>query len=164
MTNAHHSAETIADSFASRALHPLVERPSRYADCELNLASPGWGEGRFNVLLVFPDAYEIGASHQGIRFLYHRLAAMPGVGVEFAFAPWPDAERLMRATGEPLRSLATLTPARRFDLIGFSVMYELHYTNILAMLDLAGLDLEASRRGERDPIVVAGGACCVAER
>ena len=160
MSNADHSAGTLADSFASRALHPLVERPSRYSDCELNLSSPGWGEGRFNVLLVFPDAYEIGASHQGIRFLYHRLAAMPGVGVEFAFAPWPDAERLMRATGEPLRSLATLTPARRFDLIGFSVMYELHYTNILAMLDLAGLDLEASRRGGRDPIVVAGGACC----
>ena len=160
MAKAGHSTRHLGDSFAMRALHPLVERPSRYADCELNLEGTGYGEGRFNVLLVFPDSYEIGASHQGIRFLYHRLAAMPGVGVEFAFAPWPDAERLMRATGEPLRSLATLTPARRFDLIGFSVMYELHYTNILAMLDLAGLALEARGRREEDPLVAAGGPCC----
>jgi radical SAM superfamily enzyme YgiQ (UPF0313 family) len=160
MSNAERSNGQLGRSFAMRALHPLVERPSRYADCELNLAGPGYVEGRFNVLLVFPDSYEIGASHQGIRFLYHRLAAMPGVGVEFAFAPWPDAERLMRATGEPLRSLATLTPARRFDLIGFSVMYELHYTNILMMLDLAGIELETARRGEEDPVVAAGGPCC----
>ncbi|HVO76911.1 MAG TPA: TIGR03936 family radical SAM-associated protein [Candidatus Bathyarchaeia archaeon] len=148
------------DSFAAAALFPLVERPSRYADGEMNLASDGFREGRLNVLLVFPDAYEIGMSHLGIRFLYHRLAAMEGVGVELAFAPWPDAAHLFRACGEPLRSLQTGTPAGRFDLIGLSVTYELHYTNLLLVLDLAGVPLEVGARREGDPIVVAGGPAC----
>lgn len=159
MTNSSREKD-LSESFAHRAIHPLVERPSRYADCELNLAGEGFVEGGCNVLLVFPDAYEIGASHQGIRFLHDRLAALPGVGVEFAFAPWPDAERLMRATGEPLRSLRTGTPARRFDVVGFSVTYELHYSNVLMMLDLAGVPLEKGGRGEDDPVVIAGGPCC----
>jgi len=148
------------DSFTAKAIIPLIRRPSRYTDGELNLSNEGFRDGGFNVLLIFPDVYEIGMSHLGIRILYHRLAGMEGVGVEFAFAPWPDAERLMRATGEPLRSLRTGTPAGRFDLIGFSVTYELHYTNILMLLDLAGLALEARERREDDPIVIAGGPCC----
>ena len=159
MTNPRRESD-LSKSFAHRAVYPLVERPSRYADCELNLAGAGFVEGGCNVLLVFPDAYEIGASHQGIRYLHDRLAAMPGIGVEFAFAPWPDAERLLRAAGEPLRSLRTGTPARRFDVIGFSVTYELHYTNILMMLDLAGVPLEKGARGEDEPLVFAGGPCC----
>jgi len=153
ITNAH-------DLLAADAILPLIQRPSRYIDGELNLSNAGYREGLFNVLLVFPDVYEIGMSHQGIRYLYHRLAGMEGVGVELAFAPWPDAERLLRAVGEPLRSLRTETPAARFDLIGFSVTYELHYTNVLMVLDLCGLALEASRRREDDPLVIAGGPCC----
>ena len=145
-------------SFSS--LLPLVERPSRYTDGELNLPNDGFREGRLNVLLVFPDVYEIGMSHLGIRFLYHALASMEGVGVEFAFAPWPDAARLMRVCGEPLRSMQTGTPAARFDLIGISVTYELHYTNLLMVLDLVGLALEARERREDDPLVVAGGLSC----
>ena len=139
---------------------PRVQRPSRYIDGELNLSSPGFAEGNFNVLLVFPDAYEIGMSHQGIRFLYDRLARMEGVGVEFAFSPWPDLEELMRSCGEPLRSMQTRTEAGRFDCIGFSLTYELHYTNVLALLELMGLDTSASGRGDSDPVVVAGGPCC----
>jgi radical SAM superfamily enzyme YgiQ (UPF0313 family) len=139
---------------------PHVLRPSRYIDGELNLASPGFREGGFNVLIVFPDIYEIGMSHQGIRFLYTRLAHMENVGVEFAFAPWPDMEDLMRSCGEPLRSWQTRTEARRFDCIGFSLTYELHYTNMISLLELAGLDIEASRRDESAPVVVAGGPCC----
>lgn len=158
--NVHDRATATSSSFAADAILPLVQRPSRYIDGELNLASGGFREGAVNVLLVFPDVYEIGMSHQGIRYLYHRLAGMEGVGVELAFAPWPDAERLMRATGEPLRSLQTGTPAARFDVIGFSVTYELHYTNLLLMLDLSGLGLEASRRRDDDPLVIAGGPCC----
>lgn len=148
------------DSFTTEAILPLVERPSRYAGGEINLASEGFREGRFNILLVFPDAYEIGMSHQGIRYLYGKLAALEGVGVELAFAPWPDAAALMRACGEPFRSSATGTPAARFDLIGFSVTYELHYTNLLMVLDLCGLALSADARREDDPLVVAGGPCC----
>ncbi len=137
-----------------------VQRPSRYIDGELNLSSRGFVEGGFNVLLVFPDAYEIGMSHQGIRLLYHRVAAMDGVGVEFCCAPWPDLESLLRATGEPVRSLQTAKPVADFDLIGFSVQYELHYTNILMLLDLAGLAIESSERGDGDPLIIAGGPCC----
>ncbi|MCK4236368.1 MAG: TIGR03936 family radical SAM-associated protein, partial [Candidatus Krumholzibacteria bacterium] len=139
---------------------PNVQKPSRYIDCELNLASEGFREGRFNVLLVFPDVYGIGMSHQGIRFLYDKLASMKGVGVEFAFAPWPDMEQIMRGCGETFRSWQTGTPAVLFDLIGFSLTYELHYTNLLMILDLSGLSLEARRRRKKDPIVIAGGPCC----
>jgi radical SAM superfamily enzyme YgiQ (UPF0313 family) len=99
-------------------------------------------------------------SYQGIRFLYHRLARTAGVGVEFACTPWPDMERLLRDSGETLRSLQTATPAREFDLIGVSMTYELNYTNMLTVLDLAGIPLEARERGADDPLVVAGGPCC----
>jgi radical SAM superfamily enzyme YgiQ (UPF0313 family) len=138
----------------------FVEKPSRYIDTELNMESPGYGEDRFNVLLVFPDTYEVGMSHQGIRLLYHRLTALDGVGVEFAFAPWTDCEKLMRAAGEPLCSWRSATPARRFDLIGISLTYELHYTNLLLVLDLMGLELDAEERRDDDPVVVVGGPCC----
>jgi radical SAM-linked protein len=148
------------ESFTTEAILPLVQRPSRYADGEMNLSSEGFVEGRFNVLLVFPDAYEIGMSHLGIRFLYQALASLDGVGVELAFAPWPDAGKLMRACGEPFRSSRTGTSASRFDLVGFSLAYELHYTNLLMVLDLAGIPLEAAARCGDDPIVVAGGPCC----
>ncbi|MFA4948518.1 MAG: TIGR03936 family radical SAM-associated protein, partial [Candidatus Krumholzibacteriia bacterium] len=140
------------ESFTTTAILPLVQRPSRYAGEEMNLSNGGFVEGRFNVLLVFPDAYEIGMSHLGIRFLYQALSAMDGVGVELAFAPWPDAGKLMRACGEPLRSLQTGTSASRFDIIGFSLAYELHYTNLLMVLDLAGIPLEAAARREDDPL------------
>jgi len=146
-----------AGCFTYNAIIPFVERPSRYTYSELNLASGGFESGRFNVLLVFPDTYEIGMSHQGIQFLYQRAARMDGVGVELGFAPWPDMERLMRASGEPYRSKQTATSAKRFDLIGFSMTYELHFTNMLLVLDLAGVALESGDRGEDDPIIVAGG-------
>jgi radical SAM-linked protein len=154
------SAPDTFESFTTTAIMPLVQRPSRYAGGELNLSNGGFVEGGFNVLLVFPDAYEIGMSHLGIRFLYQALAAMDGVGVELAFAPWPDAGNLMRACGEPFRSPLTGTSASRFDLVGFSLAYELHYTNLLMVLDLAGIPLEAAARHDNDPIVVAGGPCC----
>ncbi len=147
-------AETFYDGIL-----PCVEHPSSYIDRELNLVSPGFRPGCFNVLLVFPDTYGIGMSYQGIRFLYHRLARMEGVGVEFACAPWPDAERLL-GSADTMRSLQTGTPARDFDLIGFSLTYELNYTNLIMVLDLAGVPIEAARRGEEDPLVVAGGPCC----
>ncbi len=147
-------AETFYDGIL-----PCVEHPSSYIDRELNLVSPGFRPGCFNVLLVFPDTYGIGMSYQGIRFLYHRLARMDGVGVEFACAPWPDAERLL-GSADTMRSLQTGTPARDFDLVGFSLTYELNYTNLLMVLDIAGVPIEAAQRGEEDPLVVAGGPCC----
>lgn len=138
---------------------PLVEKPSRYVDLELNLASRGFEEGELNVLLVFPDVYEIGMSNQGLRYLYHAAASVEGARVEMAFVPWPDLEGLMRRTGQPLRSWQTGTPARDFDLIGITLPYELHYTNVLTILDLAGIPFEASGRRGDEPVVIAGGTC-----
>ena len=136
-----------------------VERPSRYIDRELNLVSKGFAAGGYNVLLVFPDVYEIGMSHQGLRFLYHALCRIEGVGVEFAFSPWPDMEDGMRAAGERFRSWQTGTPASQFDLIGITLPYELHYTNALTIMDLAGLPVVAAERDDSHPLVVAGGPC-----
>jgi radical SAM superfamily enzyme YgiQ (UPF0313 family) len=138
---------------------PSVEKPSRYIDRELNLTSKGFTEGDYNVLLVFPDVYEIGMSHQGLRFLYHALSKLSGVGVEFGFAPWPDMEDGIREAGEQLRSWQTGTPASRFDIIGITLPYELHYTNALTIMDLAGLSVLAADRDDTDPLVVAGGPC-----
>ena len=138
---------------------PAVEQPSRYIDRELNLASKGFAAGDYNVLLVFPDVYEIGMSHQGLRLLYHVLSGVPGVGVEFAFAPWPDMEEGIRKAGEQLRSWQTGTPASRFDIIGITLPYELHYTNALTIMDLAGLPVVAAERDDGHPLVVAGGPC-----
>jgi len=146
--------------FLNDAILPLVEHPSRYIDSELNLTCSGFGEDRFNILLAFPDSYEIGMSHQGIRYLYHFLSRVDGVGVEFAFAPWPDLERFLGATSEPLRSQQTGTSIRRFDLVGFSLTYELHYTNLLMMLELSGIPLLSAERGDDDPLVIAGGPAC----
>ena len=138
---------------------PGVERPSRYIDRELNLSSKGFVEGGYNVLLVFPDVYEIGMSHQGLRFLYHALSRIEGVGIEFAFSPWPDMEDGIRGAGEHLRSWQTGTPASRFDIIGITLPYELHYTNALTIMDLAGLPVVAAERDDNHPLVVAGGTC-----
>lgn len=138
---------------------PGVEKPSRYIDQELNLARDGYAPERFNVLLVFPDVYEIGMTHQGLRLLYRLVSGLDGVGVEYAFAPWPDMEKRLRSTGEPLRSWQSGTPLPEFDLIGITIPYELHYTNILAILDTAGIPIEASARKGADPLVVAGGPC-----
>ena len=140
-------------------LLPCVEKPSRYIDCELNLASAGFVAGGYNLLLVFPDVYEIGMSHQGLQALYRAVAGLEQVGVEFAFAPWPDLEELMRQAALPLRSWQSGAPAGRFDLIGITLPYELHYTNALTIIDLAGIPVEARARGEDDPLVVAGGPC-----
>jgi radical SAM family uncharacterized protein len=140
---------------------PTVEKPSRYIGKELNFLSTGFRDEKFNVLLAFPDVYEIGMSYQGIHTLYRKLFYSKETEVEFVFAPWPDMEKRLIDCGEQLRSLQTGTPAGKFDLIGFSLTYELHYTNFLMMLRLAGIPIEASKRTQNDSLVVAGGACCL---
>jgi radical SAM-linked protein len=140
---------------------PLVQRPARYVGGELGGVRAAWDPDRANILLAFPDAYEIGMSHTGLRVLYDRLSRLPGVFPDLAFAPWPDMEAMLRAEGLPLFGLQSRRPARQFDLLGFSLAYELTYTNLLTMLDLAGLPLQAAERGRDDPIVVAGGACAL---
>jgi radical SAM-linked protein len=114
---------------------------------------------KVRVLLAFPDVYEIGMSHLGILLLYEILNSRPGTLCERAFAPWPDMEAHLRAAGEPFCSLESGTPAREFDIVGFSLSYELTYTNVLAMLDLSGIPLSRQDRKEGDPLVLGGGVC-----
>ena len=119
-------------------------------------------EGAFlNAALCFPDAYEIGMSHLGSRILYEVMNGQQDVYCERVFCPWPDMEKALRAEGLPLFSLETKRPLKNFDLLGFSLLYEMCYTNVLTMLDLGGIPFLASERGENDPLIIAGGPCCV---
>jgi radical SAM family uncharacterized protein/radical SAM-linked protein len=140
-----------------RLVLPLVSRPNRYVGSALNRTVKDFEGADLRVALALGDAYEIGMSHTGLRILYHVLNGRPGTLAEFCFAPWPDAERELRARGLPLLSLGSQRPLADFDLIGFSLQYELHFTNILNMLDLGGVPLLARERGEEHPLVIGGG-------
>lgn len=136
-----------------------VTTPARYAGGEWNMC--GKGDAFLRVCLCFPDVYEIGMSHLGSRILYEILNAREDTLCERAFAPWTDMETALRETGLPLFSLETRRPLAAFDLVGFSLLYEMCYTNILCMLELGGIPLRAAERGESHPIVLAGGPCTV---
>jgi radical SAM family uncharacterized protein/radical SAM-linked protein len=139
-------------------LLPRVSKPNRYLGSALGEAPKPLGSADVRVLIAFPDAYEIGLSNLGIRILHHVINGRPDAACELAFAPWPDAEAEMRRIGIPLFSLDSHTPASEFDVLGFSLQYELQYTNVLMMLELAGLPLRSVDRDERHPLVIAGGA------
>ncbi|MBM4354118.1 MAG: DUF2344 domain-containing protein [Deltaproteobacteria bacterium] len=126
-----------------------VRKPARYLGPEYfptGYRPPSPGD--LKVLLAYPDLYEIGMSNTGMRILYSLLRRMPGVYVDLAFAPWMDMEKSLRDRAEPLRSRHADIPVDRFDIIGFSLQYELNYTNVLTMLDLAGIPLRAAERAE----------------
>ncbi len=134
-----------------------VEKPSRYIGGEYQQVRKDPAAVRARVCLAFPDAYEIGMSHLGTKILYGVLNKTDGVACERVFAPWFDCEAELRARGLPLVTLESATPVGDFDVIGFSLQYELTYTNVLAILDLAGLPLRAADRGDDLPLVLAGG-------
>ena len=150
--------EAITDALHRRLL-PNVTAPGRYVGGEIGTTREGFSRDRVSVLLAFPDVYEVGMSHQGLRILYALLMERAGAFCDLAFTPWTDMEEAMRAIGLPLHGLESRQPARRFDLVGFSLGYELGYTNMLTMIDLAGSPLRARDRGEEDPIYIAGGSC-----
>ncbi len=140
-----------------------VEKPTRYTGGELNmrvkeLTLPG-GAARFRFALCFPDVYEIGMSHLGQRIVYNVLNERDDTYCERVYAPWFDMEEALRKNGLPIYSLETKTPIGEFDIVGFSLLYEMCYTNILTVLDLAGIPLLAKDRGEEHPIILAGGPC-----
>jgi radical SAM family uncharacterized protein/radical SAM-linked protein len=139
-------------------LLPRVSKPNRYLSNALNVPRKPLEAAAVKVLLAFPDAYEIGLSNIGIRIIHHVLNQRPDVAAELTFAPWPDAEAEMRRIGIPLFSLDTHAAAARFDIIGFSLQYELQYTNVLNMLDLAGLPIRTVDRNAGHPLIIAGGA------
>lgn len=112
---------------------------------------------RLAIALAFPDTYEIGMSHLGLQILYQILNGVDDIACERVYAPWKDMEALMREKGAPLTTLESGRPLREFDIVGFSLQYELSYTNILQMLDLSGIPFYSRERGEGDPIIVGGG-------
>jgi radical SAM family uncharacterized protein len=138
-------------------LLPRVEKPGRYIGGEWNEVRKDPSRVRLRVALAFPDVYEIGLSYLGQKILYHLINGRPGLAAERVFAPWPDMERELRRAGLPLLSLETKTPLALFDIVGFSLLYELNDSNILTMLDLGGIPLRTAERGEAGPIVLAGG-------
>jgi radical SAM family uncharacterized protein len=138
-------------------LLPRVQTPAQYMGGELNAVVKDHRAVRGRLCLAFPDTYALGTSHHGLQVLYSIMNADPQWACERAFAPWLDFEKLLREHGLPLYSLETFTPLRRFDLIGFSLQYEVCYTNILTMLDLGGIPLHGKDRTLDDPLVIAGG-------
>jgi radical SAM family uncharacterized protein/radical SAM-linked protein len=142
-----------------RDLLPLVSRPSRYLGGEVNACHKAIDQAQLRFALVFPDAYEIGMSHLGMQILYGLLNAQEGIVCERAFSPWFDMEAFLRFHNIPLSSLESGTPLRAFDVIGFSLQYELCYTNILNILSLAQIPLLARERGADMPLVIGGGPC-----
>ena len=138
---------------------PRVQKPARYTGGEYREIQKDKRQVDLRFALCFPDNYEIGMSNLGVRILYGVMNNMDGVWCERCFAPWPDMEAEMRQAGIPLYGLESGDPIGTFDFIGFSLGYEMAYTNVLNMLDLAGLPVRAAERGEDAPIVVAGGTC-----
>ena len=136
---------------------PNVSMPARYTGGEWNSVVKDWETCDIRWALAFPDVYEIGMSNLGLAILYDLLNSRDGVLAERVYAPWVDMEAAMRAAGLALFSLETRHPLAEFDVIGFSLPYEQLFTNLLNMLDLAGLPVLAVERDERDPLVIAGG-------
>jgi hypothetical protein len=137
----------------------LIEKPSRYLGSEINAVKKDPQGVKLRFALAFPDLYEIGTSHFGLQILYHILNRRPEIAAERVFAPATDLENRLRQGRTPLFSLESQTPLNRFDIIGFSLLYELNYTNILTMLELSGIPALAGDRDPGHPLVVAGGPC-----
>ena len=136
-----------------------VEKPSRYIGNEYNSVHKNPADMNIRFGFCFADVYEIGMSHLGMKILYHLLNSAEDIYCERFFTPWVDMEAQMREHHIPLFSLETKTPAKDFDFLGFTLQYEMSYTNILNMLELGGIPLYAKDRTEDDPIICAGGPC-----
>jgi len=140
---------------------PLVAKPARYINTEVHSVRKDLSKIRTKVCLFFPDVYEIGMSHLGLRILYHILNNRDDTACERVFSPWTDYEQRLRAAGRPLTSLESNLPLSQFDIIGITLQYELSYTNIIAGLGLAQIPLLSSDRTDSHPVVIAGGPCAV---
>jgi Fe-S oxidoreductase len=152
-----HNAEEIRQKL--ERLLPKVTKPGRYLGTEWNSIHKDWELTSVHMAFAFPDVYEVGMSHLGTRILYHLVNSIEEFACERVFAPWIDMEEKMREQEIPLYSLESLHPIMDFDVLGFTLQYEMSFTNILNMLDLAGIPLRSAERGPKDPWVIAGGPC-----
>jgi len=149
------SIETFLDRYLV-----TVSKPGRYAGGEFNQIVKDWEETPIRIALAFPDVYEIGLPNLGLAILYDQVNQREDALAERVYCPWPDMEAVMRAHDIPLFSLENKMPLREFDLIGFTLPYETLYTNLLNMLDLAGIPIRSENRNDRDPLIIAGGHAC----
>lgn len=140
-----------------RKLLPFVNQPAQYVGGEVNAVRKDWDAARLRVCLAFPDTYTIGISHYGSGIIYEMVNNMAGCLCERTYLPWVDAQVRMRGEGIPLFSWESCRPVRDFDVLAVSLQYELLYTNMLSLLDLAGVPIRAAERGAGDPLVLAGG-------
>jgi radical SAM family uncharacterized protein/radical SAM-linked protein len=138
---------------------PFITKPGRYIGHEYNSDRRSWDEASLHWALIFPDIYEIGMSHQGLQILYHILNGRQDILAERCYCPDVDVEKMLKANGQPLASLETGHPLQDFDIVGFTLPYELCYTNILTILDLAGMPFRSADRDASHPLVVGGGSC-----
>jgi len=144
--------------------YSFFQRPSRYINSEYNSVGQKNLSGVVKVALAFPDVYEIGMSHLGLKILYKIINDLPYASAERAFSPWTDLEEHMKKNSVPLTSLESQTPLINFDIVGFSLQYELAYTTVLNMLSLAGMPVRSEERlnsKKNFPLIVAGGPCTV---
>jgi len=135
-----------------------VRKPGRYCGGEFNMIKKDHNKVDVKICLIYPDIYDIGMSFYGYQLLYHLVNAKKSFVAERSYSPWFDMEELMRLENLPLFSLETLTPLSEFDLLGFTLQYEMTYTNILNILDLSKIPIFSKNRGEEDPIIIAGGS------
>ncbi|MCI0409462.1 MAG: TIGR03960 family B12-binding radical SAM protein, partial [Acidobacteria bacterium] len=145
-------------SEAIERILPRVQKPARYIGGEWNSVVKDLSTVDIRMALAFPDSYELGMSHLGLRILYSLLNSRPGVWAERVFCPWLDMEAELRRERVPLTTLESETPLREFHVVGFSLQYELNYTNILTMLHLGGIPLFTADRKEDDPLIIGGGS------
>ncbi|PRX28978.1 radical SAM family uncharacterized protein [Orenia metallireducens] len=138
---------------------PEVSKPTRYMGNELNMIKKDLNQVKVKFALAFPDVYEVAMSHLGIKILYHLLNEREDTVAERVYAPWVDMEQKMREHNLPLFTLENRAKVVDFDILGFTLQYEMSYTNILNMLDLAGIPLKSKDRGEEFPLVIVGGPC-----
>ena len=136
----------------------IFQKPSRYIGNEANIIQK---ESDIKVALCFPDTYEIGMSHIGLKILYSIINSIPYASAERVFSPWLDYESYLRRNALNITSLENKRPLKDFDIAGITLQYELSYTNILNMLDLGGIPIKSAERGNEYPLIIAGGACTV---
>ena len=136
-----------------------VQKAPRYTGGEMNTSVKGWNEAPLHFGFCFPDTYEVGMSHLGLKILYGLINRESWSLCERFFMPWTDMIAIMKEEDIPLLSMESRRPLKDFDVIGFTLQYEMSYSNILAMMEMGGVPLEGTERGEEDPIVVAGGPC-----
>ncbi len=140
-------------------LLPYVEKPARYTNSELHACHKDWAETESRVALAFPDIYDVGMGNLGYKILYEIINARPDALAERAYAPWLDLQQKMEERGIPLTAIESGRELKNFDFVGFTLQHELSYSNIIKMLDLAGIPRYSSERSEDYPLIMAGGPC-----